>query len=188
MDIQDIIKTIKNGGVGVIPTDTMYGIVGDAFNKKVIERIYEIRKRNKLKPLIILISSIKDLEKFGIKNFPKKILDGLWPDKLTIILPCPYKRFQYLHRGSLKLAFRLPEDKWLREFVRKTGPLVAPSANTEGDKPSKSIKDAERYFGPDVDFYLDKGVMPVTPSTIIELVGDRDVLEIRLIRKGTVKI
>jgi L-threonylcarbamoyladenylate synthase len=185
---KDIIKTIKGGGIGVMPTDTMYGVVGSAFNKKTVERIYEVRRRNKKKPLIILISSIKDLEKFGIKNIPVKYLNSLWPDKITIIFDCVQKRFEYLHRGSKKLGFRLPKDKWLKEFISKTGPIVAPSANTEGDKPSKNIKEAQKYFGADVDFYLDKGVMPIKPSTIVELVGDKDIFEMKLIRKGAVRL
>lgn len=185
---KDIVETIKGGGIGVIPTDTMYGIVGSAFNKKTVEKIYDARKRNKTKPLIILISSIKDLEKFGIKNIPHEILNKFWPDKVTIILPCAQKKFEYLHRGTKKLGFRLPKDKWLQKFIKKTGPIVAPSANTEGDKPSKNIKEAQKYFGTNVDFYLDKGVMPIKPSTIVELVGDKDVFEMKLIRKGAAKL
>jgi L-threonylcarbamoyladenylate synthase len=185
---KDIIETIKGGGIGVMPTDTMYGIVGSAFNKKTVERVYEVRRRNRTKPLIILISSIKDLEKFGIKNIPVKFLNSLWPDKITVILTCAQKKFEYLHRGTKKLGFRLPKDKWLQEFIKKTGPIVAPSANIEGEKPSKNIKQAEEYFGASVDFYLDKGVMPINPSTIVELVGDKDVFELNLIRKGAVNL
>ncbi len=185
---KDIIQTVKKGGIGVIPTDTMYGIVGSAFNKKAVERIYEVRKRNRTKPLIILISSIKDLEKFGIKKVPVEILNKFWPDKVTIILPCAHKKFEYLHRGTKKLGFRLPKDKWLREFISKAGPIVAPSANTEGERPSKNIKESQKYFGTNVDFYLDKGVMPIKPSTIVELVGDKDIFEIKLVRKGEAKI
>ena len=62
----DIIKILKKGGVGVIPTDTLYGLVGSAFSKKAINRIYKIKNRDKNKKLIVLISSIKDLKKFKI--------------------------------------------------------------------------------------------------------------------------
>lgn len=184
--IKEIIEAIKAGGVGVIPTDTMYGVIGSALSKKTVERIYEVRKRTPSKPLIILISRIEDPKIFNIKiNLAtEKILKKLWPNKVSVILPCKQKRFEYLHRGTNRLAFRLPKDKKLREFISKTGPIVAPSANTEGDKPSKNIKQAEKYFGANVDFYLDKGDMSVVPSTIVEIENG----EIEVVRMGAVKI
>lgn len=184
--MKEIIKTIKAGGIGVIPTDTMYGIVGGAMNKKTVERIYVVRKRTPTKPLIILISDIKNLNTFKIKidaGIDKK-LKKLWPNKVSVILPCKQKKFEYLHRGTNKLAFRLPKDKKLREFIAATGPIVAPSANTEGDKPSKNIKQAQKYFGADVDFYLDKGDLSIVPSTIVEIENG----EMKIIREGAVKI
>lgn len=183
---KDIIETIKAGGIGVIPTDTMYGIIGSAFNKKTVERIYVVRKRTPTKPLIILISDIKDLNTFKIKvdTELEKKLNKLWPNKVSVILPCKQKKFEYLHRGTNKLAFRLPKDKKLREFIAETGPIVAPSANTEGDRPSKNIKQAQKYFGVNADFYLDKGDMSIVPSTIVEIENR----EMKIIRKGAVKV
>ncbi len=180
------IVILTRGGIGVIPTDTMYGIVGSAMNKKTVERIYTVRKRSLSKPLIILISKISDLAIFKIKVDAglEKILKKLWPNKVSVILPCKQKKFEYLHRGTNKLAFRLPKDKKLREFISKTGPMVAPSANTEGDKPSKNIKQAQKYFGENVDFYLDKGGMPIVPSTIVEIENG----ETKIVRKGAVKV
>ncbi len=184
--MKEVIEIIKAGGIGVIPTDTMYGVIGSAHNKKTVERIYVVRKRTPSKPLIILISQIKDLNTFNIKIDPEleNKLKKLWPNKVSVILPCKQKKFEYLHRGTTKLAFRLPKDKKLREFISETGPIVAPSANTEGNKPSKNIKQAEKYFGPDVDFYLDKGDLPIVPSTIVEFENG----EMTIVRKGAVKI
>jgi len=182
----ELVVIIKNGGIGVIPTDTMYGIVGSSLNKKTVERIYIVRKRTPSKPLIILISKISDLLIFNIKvdSELEKTLKKLWPNKVSVILPCKQKRLEYLHRGTNKLAFRLPKNAKLRNFISKTGPLVAPSANTEGDKPSKNISQAQKYFGVNVDFYVDAGVMSSVPSTIIEIQNG----EMKILRKGAVKI
>ncbi|MES2408691.1 MAG: L-threonylcarbamoyladenylate synthase [Patescibacteria group bacterium] len=184
--MKEIIETIKARGIGVMPTDTMYGIVGSALNKKAVERIYVVRKRTPSKPLIILISKISDLNIFNIKinaELEKK-LKKLWPNKVSVILPCKQKKFEYLHRGTNKLAFRFPNDKKLREFILQTGPIVAPSANTEGDRPSKNIKQAQKYFGASVDFYMDKGDLPIVPSTIVEIENG----ETKIIRMGAIKI
>jgi L-threonylcarbamoyladenylate synthase len=162
------IKILKNDGIGIMPTDTLYGLVGSAFSKKAVEKNYKIKKRNKNKPLIVLISSISDLKKFNInKKFP--ILKKVWPGKVSVILPCSSLKFKYLHRGTESIAFRLPAKKSLIKILKETGPLTAPSANPEKLKPAKSIIQAKKYFGNKVDFYLSEGVLKSKPSTLISI-------------------
>ncbi len=169
-----------------MPTDTLYGLVGSAFNENTVARIYKLRKRNLRKPMIILIGSLADLKLFNLRitRGTKKILREIWPGKVSVILPCENKKFSYLHRGTKKLAFRLPAKRFLIALLRRTGPLVAPSANLEGKPPAKSIKEAKKYFGNKVDFYLDGGKINFAPSTLIELKNRKIVLH----REGDVKI
>lgn len=181
MSTKDVINIIKNDGIGVMPTDTIYGLVGSAFSHKAVERIYRARKREGNKPFIVLIDSIEDLSRFGIKKDKRldSFLKKVWPGPISVILPVKNKTFLYLHRGKNSLAFRLPKDKWLRNTLKKTGPLVAPSANPAGMPPAKNIKDAKKYFGDrtcpartgggGVDFYLDRGTKKGTPSILIEI-------------------
>ena len=201
MSIQEIIRILKKNGIGVMPTDTIYGLVGSALSKKAVERIYKVRKRERNKPFIVLIGSLNDLKKFhvtlGIKH--SALLKKIWPGPVSVILSISDKRqatsnkFKYLHRGAKTLAFRLPAEKWLRNFLKKSGPLVAPSANIAGQLPAKNIKEAKEYFGSrvdpvrnlarasraqralgraisnGVDFYIDKGTRNGMPSTLIEI-------------------
>lgn len=173
---------LKEGAIGVIPTDTLYGISGSAFNQKTVEKIYKLRKRNPKKPMIILLSCLKDLDKFHIKlsKFQKQIISKIWPSKVSIVLRCPFKDFNFLHRGLKTLAFRLPKKKELREILKISGPLVAPSANYEGEKPAQTINEAKKYFGKKV-FYYNKGKLKSPPSTLIDLTTDK----IKLLRKGS---
>jgi len=166
-----IIEILKNGGVGVLPTDTIYGILGSALKKETVERIYRIRKRARRKPFIILISEISELKKFEIelKPFQKKIAKKFWPGPYSLILDCKSKKFSHLHRGKKSLAFRIPKPKWLRELLRKTGPLVAPSCNLARKAPAKTIKEAKKYFDKKVDFYFDGGELSKKPSTLIDI-------------------
>ncbi len=152
-----IIRILKKGGVGVMPTDTIYGLVGSAYSQVAIDKIYKIKKRNKKKKLIVLISSLKDLEKFKVKvdSNTKKILNNFWPGKVSIILN--------------DIAFRLPNKKSLIEILKKTGPLVAPSANPERLKPALNITQAKEYFGNNVDFYLSGGTSKTHSSTLIRI-------------------
>lgn len=175
----DLVNIIKKGGIAVIPTDTIFGVVCDALNKKSVAKVYELKKRNGGKPVIILISSIKDLEKFGVKidSFQKEILKKYWPGKVSIILPCKNKKFEYLHRGTNTLAFRLPQKESLLPMLKKTGPLIAPSANPEGLPPAKNIKEAKEYFGDSIDLYF-SGKTSQKASKIIKI-ENGEVVEIR---------
>ncbi len=178
----EAIKILQNGGVGVLATDTLYGIVGSALNKKTVTRIYDLRKRDLDKPMIILIGDIEDVLKFDVivSNADKKILSKLWPNKISIILDCPSSKFEYLHRGTKTIALRLPADEKLRALLKETGPLVAPSANTQGNAPAKTITEAKIYFDNNVDFYLDSGVIDSEPSTVVSLKNG----ELKIIREG----
>ncbi len=172
---------LKEGAIGVIPTDTIYGICTSAFNKKSVEKVYKLRKRNPNKPCIILISSFDDLKKFNVKlnSWQRKILKKLWPGKISVILSCPYKELFYLHRGTNSLSFRFPKDKLILNILKISGPLIAPSANWEGYEPAKNIKEAKKYFKNKV-FYLDRGNLISKPSTLIDLKNNK----IEIIRKG----
>ncbi|MBI2591280.1 MAG: threonylcarbamoyl-AMP synthase [Candidatus Brennerbacteria bacterium] len=173
--IKNIIKILKNNGIGVLPTDTIYGLVGSVLSKKAVEKIYKLRRRNLKKPMIILIGSIKDLKIFKIKlkRPTQKILQKIWPGKISVILPCPKKEFSYLHRGKKSLAFRLPKKQSLIKLLEKTGPLVAPSANPENEKPAQTISQVKKYFGDEIDFYLNNGKLNSKPSTLIALKNGR---------------
>jgi len=165
---KDIVEILKKGGVGVFPTDTLYGLVASAFNKKAVEKIYFLKKRDINKPLIVLISKIEDLKIFevNVKKY-KKDLEGFWPGKVSIILSQKSGRFEYLRRGVKNIAFRVPKKKSLLELLEKTGPLVAPSANLEGQPPAKNIYEAKKYFDSSIDFYFDEGELDSLPSTLI---------------------
>lgn len=182
-----MVDQLKNGGVGVIPTDTIYGIVGSALNKETVERIYKLRKRNPSKPFIILIGSLEDLGKFDIKltDKQKEFLKNNWPNSLSVVLECSEQKWEYLHRGTNSLAFRMPKDEKLLDLLKKVGPLVAPSANWEGEKPAESIEEARKYFAEDVDFYEDGGIIDSSPSTLISLKENGSFI---LLREGLYKL
>ncbi|MCX6736329.1 MAG: L-threonylcarbamoyladenylate synthase [Candidatus Parcubacteria bacterium] len=179
---EGVIKILKEGGIGVLPTDTIYGLVGKALSEETVKRMYEVRKRNPEKPFIVLIGSIADLGLFGISenNEEIKLAKNSWPGKVSIILSCNNPKFEYLHRGTKTLAFRLPDYPELLEILKETGPLVAPSANHEGGLPATTIKEAKKYFENEIDFYEDGGTMESEPSTLLKITGG----EIIIIREG----
>lgn len=181
MDWKELVLLLKEGEIAVMPTDTIYGICGSALSKKTVEKIYKLRKRNFKKPMIILISNSEDLKKFGIKLYIKdrKILEKIWPAKISVALECKNEKFKYLHRGTKTLAFRMPKNKILQKILEISGPLVASSANWEGKKPAETIAEAKKYFSNKVVYY-DGGKITGESSTLIKLKNGK----FEIIRKG----
>ena len=183
---EKLIKTLEENGVVVMPTDTLYGIVGRALNASVVDRIYTIRKRNTQKPCIILICDMEELKKFGIiltKTKQKEI--EKYKEPTSFIVDCENEKFKYLHRGINTLAFRIPVSQSLRNLLIKVGPLLVPSANPEGLLPAKNIAEAKKYFGDLVNFYVDGGdLSDRKPSTIIRIIDD----QVEVLRLGAVNL
>lgn len=184
--MKNVIEIIKKGGIGVLPTDTILGIVGSAYSKKAVEKIYKVRERDKEKPLIILISDIGELKEFGVKNIPEKELTKIWPNKVSIIFEVKNKKLKYLHRGTNTLCFRWSKTKFIAGILEKTGPLVAPSANPQGKIPAKNITEAKKYFGDKLDFYIPSKNSNLTSSTILKYLTKEKKFE--LVREGAISI
>lgn len=188
---ENLINILKNGGVVIMPTDTIYGMVARAQNKNTVNRIYTIRKRNPKKPCIILIGDISELEKFSVSlsEIQKEKLKEYWPSvalategqpaPTSIVLDCSEEKFSYLHRGANTLAFRLPAPHALQDLLLKTGPLIAPSANLETLPPNDNIHAAKKYFGDKVDLYVDGGEIKSKASKIIRLYKDGNATVLR---------
>jgi L-threonylcarbamoyladenylate synthase len=165
---ETVVRLLKDGGIGVIRTDTIYGIVAKADNEAAVERVYNVKTRTPSKSPVVLISSVEQL----FDRYDQEIVDRsykLWPGKVSVILPstsAPY----WIRRENESVAYRLPDDEKLRQLIEKTGPLAAPSANPEGLPTAMSIDEAKAYFGDQVDFYVDGGtVTDATPSRLYRM-------------------
>lgn len=180
-DDENLIKVLKADGVVVMPTDTIYGMVGKAESESTVNRIYKIRKRTENKPSIILIGDAKELEKFSIilSEKQKNKIKKYWPGSVSIVFDCLDDKFKYLHKGTKTLAFRIPNPQRLRDLLVKAGPLIAPSANIEGLLPAKTVLEAKEYFRNSVDLYLDGGKLERQASKVIKLHKDGSVAVFR---------
>jgi L-threonylcarbamoyladenylate synthase len=166
----NIVKTLVGGGIAVIPTDTIYGIVALAKDQGAIEKIYQIKGRDSNKPFIILISNATQLADFGVTLDKEQscATQKYWPGPYTLVFKTS-KKLKYLSRGSRTLAFRIPKNNFMQNLIADIGPIVAPSANRQGMPPAKTILEAKGYFGTKVDAYQDGGELTNPPSTIIDL-------------------
>lgn len=179
----EIIVRLQNGGVGVLPTDTIYGLSCQALDKQAVERIYELKGRNSKKPVVVLISDLNMLDLLSIDKASAEVIKKFWPGKLSAIFEAPNAP-AWLTRGAGSLAVRWPDYPELCKLIDESGPLVSTSANPEGKTPANSIETTRHYFGESVDFYVDTGPLNGLPSTIVEIKPG----QLEVIRQGVLKL
>ncbi len=169
-------RMIKEGGLVAFPTETVYGLGGDALNKESSRKIYAAKGRPSDNPLIVHICCMEDLEPI-VKNIPdsaKKLAKAFWPGPLTMIFEKTDKVPFETTGGLSTVAVRMPKDKIALELIRQSGGYVAaPSANLSG-KPSPTLA---KYVMEDMDGRID-GVIDGgeaiigLESTIVDLTAD----------------
>ena len=179
-------RIISNGGVIAFRTDTFYGLGADPLNRDAIIRIRELKGREDDKPILLLISDEREVDRFIQQSeFFKLVARAHWPAPLTLIGVARPEIPMELTAGTKSLGVRLPDDDKLRSFVRACGgALTATSANISGQPPARTAKEVENYFPAGVDLIIDAGEVTVTePSTVLDLNGPRP----RLVREGAIK-
>jgi len=178
------VQLLQPGAVGVIPTDTVYGLVSRASDPVAVARLYASKLREH-KPGTIIAANIGQLEALGLKHRYVKAVEQFWPGAISVIIPCADPGLAYLHQAKMSLAVRIPESPALQQLLQQTGPLLSSSANQPGKSPAINIAQARDYFGDTIDFYVDGGDLSAQlPSTIIRVVDDA----IEIIRQGAVTL
>ena len=174
----------KTGAVGIIPTDTVYGLVACAADQAAVERLYELKKRTG-KPGTIIAANLEQLESLGLKHRYLKAVEQFWPGAVSVVIPVSNPELAYLHQGKLSLAVRLPKQADLQALLAQTGPLLTSSANPPDQPTAVNIEQAKTYFNDSVDFYEDGGDLSERQaSTVIRIVDDA----IEVLRQGSVKV
>lgn len=177
---------LNDGGVVVLPTDTIYGVVAKAANRQAVEKIYKLRGRAPEKPCIILVAGAWQIVDSSLwTEMHKKLADKYWPGPLSLVAPTTDKTPDYLHRGTHTLAYRVPDNSDLLKLLTATGPLIAPSANIENEPVATTVAEAQKYFGDKVDGYVDGGsLVNHAPSTVAIIENGKVVI----LRQGAQRI
>ena len=177
-------QIIKEGGIVVFPTDTVYGIGCNPYNEKAVKKIYEIKSREKIKALPVLAYSIDIVKKIVvIDKFTENILQKNWPGPLTLILELKDQELKKSLNLQNKIAVRIPDSDCTLKLLEKCELVVGTSANISGNAsytdPNNCIKNIKNY-----DLFLNGGTITSKgESTIIEIKNE----EIKIIREGALK-
>jgi tRNA threonylcarbamoyl adenosine modification protein (Sua5/YciO/YrdC/YwlC family) len=172
------------GGVGVLPTDTIYGLTASAHNPQAASRLYGLKSREH-KPGTVIAASVEQLRRLGVAEQYLAQVAHLWPNPLSIELPLD-DSLAYLHQGTGHGAFRVVADAPLRALLEQTGPLLTTSANHPGQPPAANMAEARIYFTDKVDFYVDGGNRSDRPASTVARLRADGTFEIK--RPGAVAI
>ena len=183
--IEAAVDAVRDGGIVVFPTDTVYGVGGDAFDPSAVRKLLRAKGRGRDLPPPVLGSAPETLEALAEQVPPqtKALVDAFWPGPLTVVC----KQQPSLHwdlgdnRGTV--AIRMPDDEGALELLGRTGPLAVSSANNTGHPAATTADDAEEMLGWAVEVILDGGPSAGSAaSTIVDCTG----AEPRILREGAI--
>ncbi|HSD55551.1 MAG TPA: L-threonylcarbamoyladenylate synthase [Candidatus Saccharimonadales bacterium] len=174
---------LQGGAVGILPTDTIFGVVARAADKQAVAKLYSVKHREG-KPGTMIAASIEQLVDLGLDKTQLGRVSHLWPNSVSIVLPAGAE-LAYLHQGKSSLAVRIPSDPEIHALLEQTGPLLTSSANMPGEPSSNNVAEAVAYFGDSVDFYVEGDTSANQASTVAMLHPDGT---IETLRQGAVVI
>lgn len=172
MDLELVKNIINNGELAIIPTDTVYGIIADATNTKAIKKVYEVKKRDLSKPLIILVSNMDMLKEYvkELNDLEKEVMDKYFPGALTIILKKNDKVSDLLTAGNDTIGIRIPDNKELCRLIDLIHkPIIATSANISNNETITNVGEIDKVLRRQVKYIYDGGVITNVASTIIRI-------------------
>src|ERR1700744_1642225 len=140
----ELAHALQSGAVGVVPSDTVYGLMAAANNEQAVTRMYALKQRER-KPGTLIAASVEQLIALGLDEEQLRAVAVYWPAPLSIVIEANGVP-AYLHQGSGSLAARLPANKPLRTLLAQTGPLITTSANHPGMPPATNLAEAQNYF------------------------------------------
>ena len=173
--ISRVVKSLKDGNVIAYPTDTTYGIGCSIFCKKSIERIYQMKVRDRRKPFSIICSSLSEISSYArVSNSAYKLLKRYLPGPYTFVLEATREVPDLLLTRQKTVGIRIPDNRICSDLVTALGnPIITTSANLSGEEPVGDPRVIADTFGNQLDFILDGGILATDVSSVVSLINDK---------------
>ncbi len=180
--ISKIVDILKNGGIIAYPTDTFYGIGCDIMNKKAIERIYQIKNRDKKQPFSFICADLKHISEYAkVSNFAYRNMKRLLPGPYTLILPGSKMVPKMMLTKRKTAGIRVPDHNITLAIAKELGhPILSTSATNNNGETFGDPTFIDDHFGDNLDAVINGGPVPGVPSSVISLIDD----EPEVIRHG----
>lgn len=184
--INRAVEILRNGGVIIYPTDTVYGLGCDIFQKNAIERIYQIKPGLEDKPLSFICSDLKDISSYAkVTTQVYRFLKYAFPGPYTFILPAAREVPKKLWSKRKAVGIRVPDNLIAQLLAKELGhPIVSTSVTDENGEILNDEETILKHYGKKVDLILYSGPLGMTPSTIIDFSGE----EPEIVREGAGEI
>jgi L-threonylcarbamoyladenylate synthase len=180
LDIEQAVAILNKDGIIALPTETVYGLAGNAYSEAAVKKIFALKQRPFYNPLIVHIRSVSTLNDIAqqIPETALKLAEKFWPGPLTLVLKKQPHISDIITAGKETVAVRVPNHPVALAVLDKlTFPLAAPSANPFGSISPTSADHVYKYFGESIDFILDGGACTRgVESTIVGFDGNTPVL------------
>lgn len=172
--IARVVEILRNGGVIAYPTDTTYGIGCSILNRKALERIYQIKRRERDKPLSFICADLSEISMYArVSNVAFKEMKRVLPGPYTFILEASRTVPELLLTRQKTVGVRIPDNAICHAIVRGLGhPVVTTSANLSGEEPLGDPCRLHDLFGKQLDLVVDGGPLSADVSSVVSLVGD----------------
>lgn len=172
--IARIVECLKAGGVIAYPTDTTYGIGCSILCKKSIEKIYQLKVRDRRKPFSFICSSLAEVSSYArVSNAAFKILKRHLPGPYTFVLEATREVPDLLLTRQKTVGIRIPDNPVCSALVAALGnPIITTSANLSGEDPVGDPRIINDTFGSQLDFVIDGGLLATDVSSVISLLND----------------
>ena len=172
--ITKAVDILKTGGVIAYPTDTIYGFGCDILNKKAIQRIYQIKKRDRSKPFSFICSDLKNISEYAqVTDYAYKTMKRLLPGPYTFILPGTKLVPKIMLTKRKTVGIRVPNNNICLAIVEALGhPIISTSVGWSGREVLSDPQQIEETFGSQIELTIDGGILPNQPSSIISLLDD----------------
>lgn len=185
--IKKTVEILRDGGIIVYPTDTVYGMGCDLFNKRGIEKIYEIKRRSMKQPFSFICADLKDISNYAIvSNYAYKTMRRMLPGPYTFILEATRLVPKILLTKKKTVGIRVPDNEICLSIVRELGNPIISTSVTTGDEILSDPAEIEKKYGRAVDLVIDGGILATEKSSVVSLVND--VPEIIRMGKGDVSL
>jgi tRNA threonylcarbamoyl adenosine modification protein (Sua5/YciO/YrdC/YwlC family) len=173
--IERAVDVLRQGGVIIYPTDTIYGIGCDITSKSAIERVQRIKGRDSKKPMSFICADLKDVSRYArVSNYAHRMLKQCLPGAYTFVLPATRETPRLLTTRQKTVGLRIPDHPVPLALVKALGePILSTSANFSDQDVITEPWELEEKMGHLVDLILDCGSLPVQPSSVISLIDDR---------------
>ena len=180
--VAQVVAILRQGGIVAYATDTVYGIGCDIMNKKTIEKIYQIKQRDKKKPFSFMCSDLKNISCYAkVSNYAYKTMRRLLPGPYTFILEGSREVPKMMLTPRKTAGIRVPDHALCLALVGELGnPILTTSATMSDGTVFEDASLIHDHFGSRIDVVIDSGPVPGRPSSVISLIDDDPVV----IRQG----